>query len=90
MSYVPNRGEKCRVVIPVEANYEQIRGHATEIRDQAAEALHQICQRHGFTATDQELIWSGSVLAARNSQFAQAVAHVPNGMHVFVFEATAA
>lgn len=90
MSYVPRTGEKCRVVIPVDADYSQIKGHEAEIRDQAAEALHRICRRNGFTAADKELIWSGNIIAARNSPHAQAVAHVPNGMHVFVFEATAA
>lgn len=90
MSYVPDAGEKCRVFVPVRADYAKLKGHAAEIRDQATEALYRICQRHGFTAVDQELVWSGSAPAARNSPYAQAVSHIPDDMHIFVFEATAA
>lgn len=90
MSYVPETGHKCQVIIPVRADYEQMKGHAAAIRDEATAALHRVCQRNGFTAIDQELIWSGSVLAARNSTYANSVSHIPNGMHIFVFEAIAA
>lgn len=90
MAYIPSAGEKCRVAVPVQADYAQMKGHAAEIKDQATEALYRICKRHGFAAIDQELIWSGSVMAARNSPHAQAVSQMPDGMHVFVFEATAA
>jgi hypothetical protein len=90
MGYAPSAGEKCRVVVPVRADYAQMRGHAVEVKEQATEALYRICKRNGFTATNQELVWSGSVAAARNSPHARAVSQIPDDMHVFVFEATAA
>lgn len=90
MSYTTTVGEKCQVVIPVRADYALMKNHAAQVRDQAAETLSRICQNHGFTPTDQELVWSGSVPAARNSPHARAVSHLPDDMHVFVFEATAA
>lgn len=90
MGYIPRTGEKCRVVIPVNADHVQMKSHATEVKNAATEALHNICQRSEFTAVDQELMWSGSVAAARNTEHASSVSHIPDGMHIFVFEATAA
>lgn len=90
MSYTPTVGEKCQVIVPVRADYALMKGHAAQVRELATEALARICQRQGFAPTDQELIWNGSVAAARNSPHAQAVTHIPDGMHIFVFEATAA
>lgn len=90
VSYTPELGEKCQVVVPVHADYTLMKNHAAVVRDEAASALVRICQRHGFTPTDQELIWSGSVAAARNSPHSRAVTQLPDNMHVFVFEATAA
>lgn len=90
MGYIPNAGEKCQVIIPVDADFATMKEHATVVRDQATESLHRICQQQGFTPVDQELIWSGSVAAARNTPHARSVSHIPDGYHLFIFEAIAA
>lgn len=86
-------GEICKAVIPIlpTSTPEQ----NMEVGGEVYDALHRACAEHGLTATDIRSVWGGTATEFRTSKHAAGFEELLDtmesaGVHVFVYEATAA